>query len=274
MSRGQRGEVLDRLRKDSRHNLSLLDLVEPPDPGAGSAGAAQIVVAREGREIVGIASLRPSLILETAIGREGISAVLPLLSSLETGLIKSQAQSVAPVWESLKSRGRRPLLDRFEECHVLDCGSAGKDLPGLLPGARLRRAGPEDLEALVFAARSSLREENRPDPLDGDKNGFRLWVQGRLPRARILEVGGRPVFVAYVDVRRPEGWLLQGVYTWPDQRRRGYARAGMAGVIDEAVQAGAEHVQLAVVEGNRPALGLYEELGFNALSRLRTILFH
>ena len=111
MSRGQRGEVLDRLRKDSRHNLSLLDLVEPPDPGAGSAGAAQIVVAREGREIVGIASLRPSLILETAIGREGISAVLPLLSSLETGLIKSQAQSVAPVWESFKSRGRRPLLD-------------------------------------------------------------------------------------------------------------------------------------------------------------------
>ena len=274
MSSGQRAEVLARLRKEPRRNLLLLDLVEGTNAGAGDAGAAQIVVARGGDEIVGIASLRPSLILETSIDPEGLAAALPLLSSLEAGLIKSQAQSVALVWESLRSRGRRPLLDRFEECHVLDCEAAGKGLPVLPQGARLRRANPEDMEALVFAARSSLREENRPDPFDGDRNGFRHWVRGRMPRARILEVAGRPVFVAYVDVRRPEGWLIQGVYTWPEQRRRGYARAGMAGLIDEAIAGGAEHVQLAVVEGNRPALGLYEGLGFNALSRLRTILFH
>jgi predicted GNAT family acetyltransferase len=79
--------------------------------------------------------------------------------------------------------------------------------------------------------------------------------------------------VGYADVQRPEGWLIQGVYSWPDQRRRGYARAGMLGMVNEAIESGAEHVQLAVVEGNLPALGLYGALGFEPLSRLRTILF-
>ncbi len=275
MSRSERAEVLDRLRQQPRCNLLLLDLVEGSDAQAGAAAPPpQIVVARGGNQIVGVASLRPSLILETAIDAEALAAALPLLSSLEAGLIKSQAKSVAPVWESLKSRGRRPLLDRFEECHVLACKDARKSLPSLPPGARLRAAGPGDLGALVFAARSSLREEDRPDPFDGDREGFRHWVRGRMPRARILEVAGRPVFVGYVDVRRTEGWLIQGVYSWPEQRRRGYARAGMAGLIDEAITAGAEHVQLAVVEGNQPALGLYEGLGFELLMRLRTILFH
>jgi ribosomal protein S18 acetylase RimI-like enzyme len=74
-------------------------------------------------------------------------------------------------------------------------------------------------------------------------------------------------------VRRPEGWLVQGVYTWPEHRRRGHARAGMAGLLSEAFACGADHVQLAVVEGNEPALELYRGLGFEPFCDLRTILF-
>jgi predicted GNAT family acetyltransferase len=80
--------------------------------------------------------------------------------------------------------------------------------------------------------------------------------------------------VAYADVRRPEGWLIQGVYTWPEVRRRGFARRGMDSVIREAFASGATHVQLAVVQGNDRASRLYEKLGFQAFSELRTILFH
>lgn len=205
---------------------------------------------------------------------DALEASMPLLACLEMGLIKSQADSVAPVWDNLRARGRRSILDRCEECHVLETGKGTSSFGESPAAGRLRPAAASDLDALVFAARSSLREENRPDPFDGDPKGFRQWVRGRIGRARLLEVDNEPVFVGYVDVRRPEGWLIQGVYTWPEHRRRGFARAGMAGLVGEAVQAGAEHVQLAVVEGNLPAMRLYAGLGFEPFSRLRTILFH
>jgi ribosomal protein S18 acetylase RimI-like enzyme len=274
MLRRQAEEVLARLRLEPRHNLLLLDLVLGMDAEASNGfPLPQVVVASEGKEVAGVASLRPSLILEFGLGSGPLAAVLPLLSGMETGLIKSQADAVGPVWESFRTLGRQSILDRHEECHVLDGKNASGAPPVLPQGARFRKAVPGDLEALVFAARSSLREEDRPDPFYGDPAGFRRWVKGRVERARLLEVSGQPVFVGYADVQRPEGWLIQGVYSWPDQRRRGYARAGMLGMVSEAIESGAEHVQLAVVEGNLPALGLYSALGFKPLSRLRTILF-
>jgi predicted GNAT family acetyltransferase len=140
-------------------------------------------------------------------------------------------------------------------------------------GARVRGAGAADLEALVFAARESLREEQRPDPFSGDARGFRRWVQGRVPRARVVESAARIVFVGYADVQRNEGWLLQGVYTWPRARRRGYGAAGTSALCREAFERGAEHVQLSVVDGNDGARALYEGIGFKPFARLRTILF-
>jgi ribosomal protein S18 acetylase RimI-like enzyme len=137
----------------------------------------------------------------------------------------------------------------------------------------VRAAHPGDLEALVHAARASLREEHRPDPFEGDPAGFRRWVAGRLPRATVVEEGGAPRFVGYADVQRAEGWLLQGVYTWPEARRRGLAAAGVADLCRRARAAGAAHVQLAVVEGNAAAERLYDGLGFRPFARLRTILF-
>ena len=125
----------------------------------------------------------------------------------------------------------------------------------------------------MLAARESLREEGRPDPFSGDVRGFRRWVSGRVARARVIESEGRVVFVAYADVQRPEGWLVQGVYTWPELRGRGLATAGVSDLCREAFAAGTDHVQLAVVEDNVPGVRLYERLGFKPFARLRTILF-
>ncbi|HVH05786.1 MAG TPA: GNAT family N-acetyltransferase, partial [Myxococcota bacterium] len=91
--------------------------------------------------------------------------------------------------------------------------------------------------------------------------------------ATVVEWNGTLRFVGYADVQRAEGWLLQGVYTWPEARRRGLAAAGVTALCRRAADAGARHVQLAVVEGNTPAERLYEGLGFVAFGRLRTILF-
>ena len=267
-----RALAVARLRPFAQRNLSLLDLVDPLRREARSQEwPAQVLGAFRGAELRGLASLRPSLLLESELDEVCLAALLPSIEAVETGLVKSPRAVVDPLWEQLAARGRRAAIDRIEHSLTL----RPQQLPAvpLAPGLIVRRAVPRDLEELVQAARASLREEGRPDPFLGDPVGFRRWVQGRLARARVVERDGRVAFVGYADVRRPEGWLVQGVYTWPEQRRRGIARAGMAGIVREAGEAGADHVQLAVVEGNEAAVQLYRGLGFERFDELRTILF-
>jgi ribosomal protein S18 acetylase RimI-like enzyme len=272
LSAGDRRAAVERLASTPRRNLSLLDVVHQVGrPPAPHEVPAQVLGAWRGGELIGLAAVRPSLILESDLGGEALEAFWPYIDSLETGLVKSARGPVDTLWAHLERSGRRAILDRLERIHWV---AAGQHRPAAVPsGARVRRAEIRDWESLVTAARASLREEQRPDPFEGDPTGFRLWVRGRIKRARVVELDGRVVFVGYADVRRAQGWLIQGVYTWPEYRRRGLAAAGMTALVEEAAAAGADHVQLAVVHGNEPALALYGRLGFEPGEWLRTILF-
>jgi ribosomal protein S18 acetylase RimI-like enzyme len=267
-----RDEAVELLERDPLHNLQLLDLTSRLGRVVTAAEVPpQLVGAwRDGR-LAGVASLRPSLVLDSGVDEEMLDAWMPYLETIPSGLMKSDFDVVTSLWERLSRRGRGFLVDREETAYMVFPDRAVKvDSP---PGARVRCACEDDLEVLVDAARASLREEGRPDPFDGDPPGFRRWVRGRLARARVVELNGSVFFAGYADVRRSEGWLIQGVYTFPQARRRGLAAAGMSAIVDEAFAAGAEHVQLAVVSGNTTAERLYERLGFEAFARLRTVLF-
>jgi predicted GNAT family acetyltransferase len=274
LTQRDRDAALGYLKREAHHNLLLIEMAasvgHAPTP---SEQPPRVVAAWRGGEVVGVASLRPSVVVDYAMSSEVLDVCLPYVASVETGLIKSAESVVTPLWERLRRRGRYALIDRGETAYRL-CASQWDASPQPpAHGIVMRPAVEADLDDLVFAARASLREEDRPDPFDGDPAGFRRWVQGRLHRARLVEYEGRVVFVGYADVRRPEGWLIQGVYTWPADRRRGFADVGMRGMVREAMESGADHVQLAVVEGNDPAIGLYAGLGFEPFSLLRTILF-
>mgnify|MGYP001815868683 CR=1 FL=1 len=272
LSAGDRRAALDRLAPSARRNLFLLDMVHQVGQSpAPHEAAAQVLGAWRGSELIGLAGVRPSLILESDLETAALDAFRPYIESLETGLVKSARAPVDSLWADLAAGGRRAILDRLERIYTVeDSGFRPAPTPD---GAVVRRAHVGDWESLVAAARASLREEQRPDPFEGDPTGFRLWVRGRIKRARVVEVEGRVVFVGYADVRRREGWLIQGVYTWPEFRRRGLAAAGMTALVREASESGANHVQLAVVDGNGPAQGLYRRLGFEPAEWLRTILF-
>ncbi len=267
-------EVLAFLRDQTLANLQLIDLVqrcaEPPLPGEAPS---RVLLAIRNAEVESVAALWPTISFDANAGLECVEAFLPKLARVSVGLVKSEASSVDLLWETLGQRDRRrALLDRHEVAYRLRADdSRFVDVP---EGSRARSAQPADLDPLVFAARESLREEGRPDPFANDLPGFRLWVGGRQPRARVVESGEGIVFVGYADVQRREGWLLQGVYTWPHARRLGFAAAGTSEMCREAFEEGADHVQLSVVEGNRAAEALYERLGFERFERLRTILFH
>jgi len=280
-----RAAALAYLRRDPGPNLMLIDQVARlgvlPARGPRSALLAAWEGPRQER-LAGILSVRPSVLLDAGAGPAAITTLAPGLDGLAAGLIRSPAAGVDLLWKELERGGRRALVDRYETAYRLDLGpDRGPDPAGTaaeaLPPERglpsVREAREADLEDLVIAARASLREEGRPDPFHGNPAGFRAWVRGRLSRARVVEEDGRVVFVAYADVQRAEGWLLQGVYTWPDRRRRGFARAGVAALAHAARREGADHVQLAVVRGNHAAEALYAGLGFRPFHTLRTILF-
>jgi ribosomal protein S18 acetylase RimI-like enzyme len=267
----ERERALSRLRSQARDDLFLMDLVRQLGAPARGEIESEVLGAWRGEALVGLASTRPTVVLESGLDGDALRALLGPLATLTAGLVRAPAPLVAPLWAELARRGRRALVDRLETSLVLEPGAA--HLPAPPPGAWVRPAAAADLDPLVEAARASLREESRPDPFLGDPRGFRRWVASRLGRALVAEHAGRVVWTGYADVRLPEGWLLQGVYTWPDARRRGLAAAGVGALCGAAFAAGATHVQLSVVEGNRPALALYEGLGFRPHAVLRTLLF-
>ncbi len=272
LRRRQKSGALERLHRDPVTNLFLIDLVERlGDSAARGEPSPDLLGAWRGEVLVGVAARRPTMVLEDALEPVVLEALVPRLAEAAAGLIRSPARQVAPLWAELQRHGRRALVDRAEA--VLRLVQADACLVAPPAGIRVRSARRDDLDALIDAARESLREEGRPDPFLGDPRGFRRWVRGRLPDAVVGEVDGRALFAGYADVRRPEGWLLQGVYTEPVGRRGGLASVGVSELCRRAFDAGADHVQLSVVEGNAPARALYEKLGFRPFASLRTLLF-
>ena len=265
-------QALELLLTDASENLVLIDAFEKLGCATRFGEIPPVLHgAFDGDRLIGIALLRPCVSISWGMSDQVLDSLMPHLLRVPAGLLKSDRRLVDPVWKALEEAGRESSIDRIEMAFRLlpeRIVAASPDLPGI---ARPARA--EDLEELVYAARASLWEEDRPDPADVDPVGFRRWVESRLSRARIVSDQGRTVFVAYADVRRPEGWLVQGVYTWPEARRRGFARRGMDAIVREAFASGASHVQLAVVEGNTRASALYRELGFEVFAELRTVLF-
>ena len=268
----ERDAALARLQPQVRANLLLIDAVHALGSSAlPGESRSEVVAAIAGSELCGVASLQPTLGLEVGADPDVVEALLPHLATTPAGLLKADSSQAETVWRALHRAGRRALLDRIETGYAVDAANAR--FRETSADSHARAARPADLEALVEAARASLREENRPDPFEGDPKSFRRWVSGRIRRAVIVESGGRPVFVGYADVQRRQGWLLQGVYTWPEFRRRGFAAAGVSELSRRAFARGASHVQLAVVEGNTAAESLYERLGFESFVKLRTVLF-
>ena len=267
----ERELALARLRPHARDDLFLMDLVGRIGIASAAEADAEALGAWRGRALAGVASLRPTVVIESGIDQAVLEALLEPVAELGAGLVRSTARLVEPLWRRLLARGRRAIVDRAETSLVLE----PKELRGVEApaGFSIRAARAADLEALVEAARASLREEGRPDPFLGDPRGFRRWVSARVPRALVAERGGRIAWVGYADVRLPEGWLLQGVYTWPDARRLGVAAAGVTALCRQAFAAAAEHVQLSVVDGNTAAASLYGRLGFRPYGALRTVLF-
>ena len=147
-------EALALLSREARENLLLLDLAarlgEPPPPGEM---ATELIGAFRGAELVGVAALRPTIAFDAQIGSEALEALLPLVETLDVGLVKSEPRAVERLWSHLGRRRRhRVWVDRFETCYALERASAR--LVSCGAGRTARAADDSDRRARACARRT------------------------------------------------------------------------------------------------------------------------
>ncbi len=266
--------ALTHLSRAPRLNLWLLDQVLhfAEGPWRRAAARSQLLAVWRGDQLKALAQLRPSFTLDATTDEATLEALLPHLGDIVSGIVKGRSSLMGRLRAQLALRGHRaPLLDRMELGYALRAEDAHYAPPPA--GLELRAARAGDLDALVVAAQGSLLAEQRPDPLQKSARRFRRWVKTRVAHATVGVLDGRVVFVGYSDITRPCGWLLQGVFTSPAQRGRGIAAAGVSMMARRAFEAGAGHLQLAVLEDNLAGQRLYQRLGFEPFTRQRVLVF-
>jgi predicted GNAT family acetyltransferase len=134
------------------------------------------------------------------------------------------------------------------------------------PDMRVRRAGPADAKALLPLQEAYEKEEVLIDPahFNAGQCMKSLALSLREEILYVLERGGRPVAKAGTNARGFGVDQIGGVYTLPADRGKGFARIVMVALLREVFRE-KSGACLFVKKKNRPAIQLYNGLGFQPL---------
>jgi len=166
---------------------------------------------------------------------------------------------VHAIVERLALSGVRPRLLRDQIYLALDRDA----LPPFEPLPALRAATRQDHD-LVFTSGAWMRaEELDEDPRDTDPAAYgrRVEAECRDGSTLLWIHDGALRFRASVSAVTADAAQISGVFTPPDQRRRGHARRAMAEMCTRLFGR-SRTVCLFVNDFNAPALALYRTLGF------------
>ncbi|WNM26288.1 GNAT family N-acetyltransferase [Demequina capsici] len=144
----------------------------------------------------------------------------------------------------------------------------------------LRRATLDDYDILLPACVHMFIGEVGYDPMRHGRAAYedrlrylvragRSFVQLGSLRGRLPEV----IFKAEVGVLGGGVAQIQGVWTHPELRGRGIARAGMEALVRSVRAEVAPTVSLYVNDFNSPALAVYRRVGFRDVGTFATVMF-
>ncbi|AGP36348.1 GNAT family N-acetyltransferase [Sorangium cellulosum] len=127
-----------------------------------------------------------------------------------------------------------------------------------------RRSEPADVDRLARwrAAYSAELFGWSPGPALDASSREQVARQHEDGDAYVLVAGERPVSCTFFNARLPDIVQVGGVWTPPELRRRGYARAAVAGSLLAARDGGAARAILFTGAENRAAIAAYASLGF------------
>lgn len=139
---------------------------------------------------------------------------------------------------------------------------------------RARRAAASDLDALVSWRAAYEVETMAREDSPQLRAGARAALERGLAEERLwlLEEGERRVATSAVNARTGAALQIGGVWTPPELRGRGYARAAVAGTLLAERAAGATEAVLFTRLDNVAAQRAYRALGFRPVGFYRVLL--
>jgi predicted GNAT family acetyltransferase len=266
-------EALVFLRRDPLVNVYLISrLLEER-----FAAATQMIEVRYNREIALVGTLATNIVIATdpQTPRQVVDAAVAVVAEriltrmLPVRAIISPSPLVESLWNRLRTRIDPPTVVRLNQ--PIYALQKRFDFPDL---KEARYSTLRDLDQLVPACAAMHREEVGIDPLERDAAGYRERVRELVERQRsmVLVRDGRIVAKCEFSAVTPDAVQLMGVWTSPAVRRRGFGRLLLREVCGHLARRG-KVVTLFVNDFNRPAIALYEELGFQRIGMNRALIW-
>jgi RimJ/RimL family protein N-acetyltransferase len=141
---------------------------------------------------------------------------------------------------------------------------------------RARLLHADDLPLLVrwrVASRiESFLEPDTPDLWEEAQAGVERYLVSQ--RQWVLEAGGVPVSTCTLNAEIREVVQVGGVYTPPEARGRGYARAVVAAALRDVRAEGVQTGILFTDDNNLSAQKAYQAIGFRPIGDYRIVLVH
>ncbi len=214
-----------------------------------------VAVAREtggGRDAACLVLRQPGLTVVSPYGAApGVAAILARIDLPARALVQERGEHL-------------PVIERY---YRLDPG--GRELlrmavtpatfrPAPPSGSRSDPLAPADLGALGALYAHFPEHHFQPDAL---RHGVFYGIRAG---DRLVAAGGTHAVAPAYGVA-----VLGGIFTHPDARRRGHASALTSRLVEDHFARGCPDVVLNVPADNRPAIRVYERLGFRTYSNYR-----
>ena len=265
--------ALEFLQRDPLINVYLISRIIEER----TVASTQMVVVRYNGAIVLVASLATNIVLaaDPSVSSDITESAIALVADriitrmLPVRAIISPAALVEPLWMQLRSRLDPPTVVRMNQ--PIYAIRRRVDFPDL---QEARYSVPRDLDLLVPACAAMHKEEVGIDPLERDAAGYRERIRELIDKKRSVirvvhgDIASKCEFSAVTN----DAVQLMGVWTDPRYRRRGLSAALLREVCGHLFRKG-RTVTLFVNDFNRPAIGLYESLGFQPIGMNRALIW-